>query len=318
MNPERPDKNALRELLGLRPEATDAEARETYRELESFLAQKDVPRRLQSWAARQRAVAARALATSPAAAPVPAAAAAGTTKAAKPKPRPSDLPDLFDEDLADERPAQRPRRVVDGQRPDGKARPRGRQRRGLLNWRSAVLVVVLGIVVAGVLMGTPLLGSLSGTPDSAATTGAAPAPTPVPLDQARVAALLKVVQANPSDTAALFELGEMNFQAEKWQDSIDWFTKLLAVDPTDNHARTDIGTSNYNLGNYDAALVAWQEVARRDPTDAQVHFNLGFLYLNGPEQSLDEAIAEWQKVVDIDPNSQIGKTAKTHLDALKQ
>ncbi len=310
---------SARERLGLSPDATDAEVRETYRELERFLAPSSVPRRLQVWAARERAAAGRALGAEKPPTPAPVA-----PKPAKPKPRPSDLPDFFDEDIRDESPA--PRRVAAQQKRPSPARPGAqparRRRSGLLTWRSAVLVLALLIVVGGIAYASiPNVGTylstlgLGGGP--ANLPAASAEPTPIPLDTARVAELTKAVQANPNDTTSLFELGEMNFQSERWQDAIDWFTKLLAVDPTNTHARTDVGTANFNLGRYEEARAAWEEVVRRSPNDAQAHYNLGFYYLNSPTPDMDKAIAEWQKVVDISPDSQLGQTAKTHIDALK-
>ncbi len=307
---------SARERLGLSPDATDAEVRETYRELERFLAPSNVPRRLQEWAARERSAASRATG-------VEKPPASETPKLAKPRPRPSDLPDFFDEDIRDESAA--PRRMPTQKRPAPArpgAQPSRRRRSGLFTWRSAVLVLALVIVAGGVVYASiPGVGtylSTIGLGGGAANLPSASAePTPIPLDTARVAELTKKVQANPNDTSSLFELGEMNFQSERWQDALDWVTTLLAVDPTDTHARTDVGTSNFNLGRYDEARAAWEEVIRRSPNDAQAHYNLGFYYLNGPTPDMSKAIAEWQKVVDVSPDSQLGQTAKTHIDALK-
>ena len=308
---------SARERLGLSPEATDAELRETYREFERFLAPSNVPRRLQGWAARERAAAGRALTAEKAPTPAPPA-----PKPSKPRQRPSDLPDFFDEDIRDSAPP--PRRVVVPQRRPTAvrpgARPARRRRSGLFTWRSAVLIAALVIVTGGVIyasipslslsLSTLGLGAAS-TPDTSQSSGT------VPLDTARVAQLTSQVQANPNDTAALFELGEMYFQAGEWQSSIDWYTKLLAIDPTDTHARTDVGTSNYNLGNYEEARAAWEEVIQQSPDDLQAHYNLGYYYLSGPTPDVNKAIAEWQKVVGLSPNSQLGQTAKSHIDALK-
>jgi len=317
------DSASAREVLGLRPSATDAEVRETYREFERFLAPSNVPRRLQEWAARERSNAGRALASTPTPAAAPAQKPAPTT--AKPTPRPSDLPDLFDEDIRTEAPASRPTRTARTRPP---ARPVAapaarRPSSGLLSWRSAVLVLGFGIVVLAILIGTAPPGGISlgtiglGT-SGAGTSDTSQASAAAPLDTARVAELTKAVQKNPNDTTSLFELGEMHFQANKWQETIDWFTKLLAIDPSDTHARTDVGTASYNLGRYDDARAAWEEVIRRDPKDAQAHYNLAFYYLNGPAPDLDKALAEWQKVIDVAPDSTLAKTAKTHIDALKK
>ena len=138
------------------------------------------------------------------------------------------------------------------------------------------------------------------------------------LDQNRVNELKAALSKNPNDQDALFELGEMYFQAGMWQDNLDVFMQLVQLDPKNTHALTDIGTSNFNLGQYDSAKSNWQKVLEIDPSDAQAHFNMGFLYANVPPQDLNAAIQEWETVAKLAPNSDIAQTAQAHADAYKK
>jgi Flp pilus assembly protein TadD len=138
----------------------------------------------------------------------------------------------------------------------------------------------------------------------------------VPVDAKRSAELMTALQQNPQNKDALFELGEMNFLATQWQPAIDWFTKLLALDPSNTHARTDVGTAQFNLGRMDEAATSWLAGLEIAPNDVQLNFNMGFLYANAEPQDLAAARKAWQKVIDVDPNSSLAKTAQSHMSSL--
>ena len=148
-------------------------------------------------------------------------------------------------------------------------------------WQRVALGLVLGLAILGALyVGTKGLPGVRGASVQPPAPSAEVRQQQAQLDQQRVAELKALVEKDPTNKDALFELGEMHIQAAKWQDSLDWFTKLLAVDPDNLHARMDIGTDNLNLGRTAEAKVAWEDVARRSPSDPQIHYNLGFLYAN--------------------------------------
>ena len=140
----------------------------------------------------------------------------------------------------------------------------------------------------------------------------------VPLDTAKVSELQARLAANPGDMEALFELGERHFQAGRWQETIDWFTKLVTLDPGHVHAYTDIGTANFNLGRYEEARAAWTEALRLAPDDPQVHYNLGFLYAYGRPQDLKAARQTWERVLSLAPGTQLATITQRDLAELQR
>jgi Flp pilus assembly protein TadD len=136
-------------------------------------------------------------------------------------------------------------------------------------------------------------------------------------NQARADALQALLQQNPSDQDALFELGEINFEGGRFEDAISSLTKLVELDPKNIQAITDIGTANFNLNRPDDAKVWWQRALTVDPNDVQAHYNMGFAYANAEPRDLAAAVNEWETVVKLDPQSDLGQTAKVHVEGLK-
>jgi tetratricopeptide (TPR) repeat protein len=141
--------------------------------------------------------------------------------------------------------------------------------------------------------------------------------TAAPFNQARVDQLQAKLAQDPSDKDALYELGEIYFEATRFEDAISTLTKLVDLDPQNKNALTDIGTANFNLGNPDLAKEWWQKVLAIDPNDVQAHYNMGFVYANAEPRDLPGAVKEWETVVQLDPTSQLGQTAKVHVEGLK-
>jgi tetratricopeptide (TPR) repeat protein len=143
--------------------------------------------------------------------------------------------------------------------------------------------VQLGRLIVGVALGAVALLAIFGVHaltsggDNASLPASAAAPS---FDQARADQLQALLQQDPNNQDALFEIGEMNFQAARNEEAISWFTKLVALDPKNKHAMTDLGTANFNLSRPDLAKEWWQKVLIVDPNDVQAHYNMGFAYAN--------------------------------------
>jgi tetratricopeptide (TPR) repeat protein len=179
----------------------------------------------------------------------------------------------------------------------------------LLGLGAGLVVVVLAYFITQ--SGGGLFGSASPNADQFA------ADQPAQFDQARYEQLKAMLRNDPQNYAVLFELGEMNFQSQRYAEAIDWFTKVLAVRPDDVHAMQDIGTASFNTGNRDLALQMWQRALEVDPNDGQTHWNLSFYYATAQPPDLDAAMREWQKVVELEPGSDLAKTAQQHIDSYK-
>jgi tetratricopeptide (TPR) repeat protein len=313
-------------VLGIGEDAGQDELEQRYRELADHLASPAIPPSLRDWARKQAALVDEAYAVladpeSRAAARLgPSRAAAGSASS----PIPADVPGSERRAPAT---AESPSGTA-GEPPEGaRARPgaqraaaspqRGRPGSSSLLHRLRSQPLLLGVLVGLVALGAMFLVRF-GVPGggSESVPPAQSAGDLVPLDTERVAQLMKVIQGDPKNAEALFELGESYFLAGESQLAIDWFTELLTVDPNNVHARTDIGTAEFNLGRTPEAKASWVAALAIAPDDVQLHYNMGFLYANSEPQDLVAARQEWQKVVELAPDSNLGKTAKVHLDGI--
>ncbi|MCI0584019.1 MAG: tetratricopeptide repeat protein [Chloroflexi bacterium] len=142
-----------------------------------------------------------------------------------------------------------------------------------------------------------------------------PAPTPA-LDEALVATLMGRIQADPSDTAALLELGDAFFNAEDFETAATWLEKLLVLEPDNVSGLLALGASYYNLGRDAEAKAEWLAVLELEPDNVYAHYDLGFLYLNQTPPDYAAVRREWAEVVRLDPDSELAAFVTQHLEAL--
>jgi len=183
------------------------------------------------------------------------------------------------------------------------------QRNKIIGAIGAVLVVAVVFLVFQ--MGKTDVPGISGTPTGTETTAAAGAATPV--DQAKLAALMQKITANPKDVASLQGVGDLYFGATDYKNAIVWEQKVLALDPKNQVGLLSLGAAQFNLGNAVEAKKQWLVAAGLYPKNAEVHYDLGFLYMSATPPETANMQAEWKQVVAIDPNSNLAKTVATHL-----
>ena len=186
--------------------------------------------------------------------------------------------------------------------------------RTLLVW--AILPLLVVAIVLGVYWsGRDAVPGITGTPTNATTTAPAAGPTAVPVDQAKVGALMKKISANPKDLASLQSLGNIYFAANDYKNASTWEQKILGVDPKNQVALLSLGAAQFNLGNAAEAKKQWLVAAGLYPKNAEVHYDLGFLYMSATPPDSANRDAEWKKVIAIDPNSELAKSVATHIQA---
>ncbi len=143
-----------------------------------------------------------------------------------------------------------------------------------------------------------------------------PAQPPRPLDENQAAALRAVADKNPADLKVRVDLGNLYFDAERYDDAVKWYGEALKIDPKNANVSTDLGVSFYYLNQPDRALQQFDHSLTLDPKHAKTLLNQGVVLAFG-KQDLKGAAAAWQKLIDVAPNTPEAETAKRALDGLK-
>jgi tetratricopeptide (TPR) repeat protein len=179
--------------------------------------------------------------------------------------------------------------------------------------------------VAGMCFGV-ILGWVIGTQQAGSAAPVAPAPAPAaeqqpaqqqapPLDEGRVQALRTIVESDPQNASAHTQLANVYFDAERWEDAIQWYEKALKIDPANADVSTDLGVSYYYTNRPDQALAQFERSLTIDPKHTKTMLNKGIVLAFG-KQDLRAAAEEWKKVVTLAPESPEGQAARRALEGV--
>src|SRR5437016_6025162 len=103
-------------------------------------------------------------------------------------------------------------------------------------------------LIAGWIIGTEQVkpGAPAAAPSASAPAPAASSNTRAAIvDDAKVNALKAVAEREPKNAKPRAELGNLYFDAERYDDAITWYEQALKLAPKDENLSTDLGVSYY-------------------------------------------------------------------------
>jgi TolA-binding protein len=121
----------------------------------------------------------------------------------------------------------------------------------------------------------------------------------------------------PIRPEALYRLGEVQFNLKNFDKAIATYQQLLREYPQEKlapNARFRIGWVQYKAGNNGQAIRDLSALVRDSPTHpiaADAHYWLGMAYMQ--EKQLDEARAQFERVVALQPGSELASQATLRL-----
>src|SRR6267378_2491566 len=108
---------------------------------------------------------------------------------------------------------------------------------------------VLFGLIAGWIIGAQQSGdrppSAAAVQQTAPASGGAPATRAAVLDETQVNALKAVAQREPSNATPRAQLGNLYFDAERYDEAIKWYSDALRLAPNDVNVSTDLGVCYY-------------------------------------------------------------------------
>ena len=185
----------------------------------------------------------------------------------------------------------------------------------------------LFFAVSGTLFGL-MVGWIIGTQRPAPSAAPAPAPAAAAapatpgqgparaFDEARATALAGRAAAEPQNAAVRTELGNVYFDADRFDDAIKWYEEALRLNPRDPDVSTDLGIAFYYTNQADRALAQFTHSLSIDASHTKTLLNQGIV-LAFAKQDLDAAAKAWERVVQLAPESAEGQAARRALDGLR-
>ncbi len=173
--------------------------------------------------------------------------------------------------------------------------------------------------IVGWVIGTQQSGKPGSMPISAPAAQSAPASmapaTRPPLDEAQARNLQNIADRDPNNVPSRVDLGNLYFDSERYPDAIKWYEQALKLAPRDVNVSTDLAVSYYYIGQVDQALKQFDFSLGIDPKHLKTLLNQGIVRAFG-RQDLKGAMAAWQEVIRLAPDSQEGASAKRALENL--
>jgi len=185
--------------------------------------------------------------------------------------------------------------------------------------KDSVVFGIAGIffgLLVGWIIGSQQASAPPAAAPAAAAAAAAPAQSAPALDESRVAALRATAERNPGDADARVQLGNLYFDAERFEDAVKWYEEAVRIAPQDVSASTDLGISYYYTNQPDRALTQFERSLTIDPKHSKTLLNVGIVRAFG-KQDLEGAAKAFQQVLDVAPGSPEARAARQALDGLR-
>lgn len=187
--------------------------------------------------------------------------------------------------------------------------------------------VILG---AGCLLGGFIMGLLSyhlimGTPATPSLQQAQMAPPPnlaPPQAQtqdftAQIREVKLILEKEPGNRNAWVELGNMLFDSNRHQESIDAYSKALQIDSKDANVLTDRGIMYRAIGNFQAALSDFRKASQVDSAHIQSLYNEGITLLHDLND-MPGAVKAWEQILQRNPPSDLREQMTQRIKAAKE
>jgi tetratricopeptide (TPR) repeat protein len=139
---------------------------------------------------------------------------------------------------------------------------------------------------------------------------------PPPLDVQQVTALEAEAKTQPQNAGVRERLGNLYFDAERFDQAIQWYEASLALDKRNVNVSTDLAVSYYYSRQPDRALQQIEQSLAIEPAHAKTLLNQGIIRALG-KQDLAGAFESWSRVVQVAPNTPEASRAQQLLTELK-
>jgi cytochrome c-type biogenesis protein CcmH/NrfG len=118
----------------------------------------------------------------------------------------------------------------------------------------------------------------------------------------RIAAIERMLKANPDNIEALIQLGNDYFDIGEYPNSVEAYDKALQIDPGNAEVLTDKAVAYRRMGKSDESIELFQKALKIDPGQTIAMFNLGIV-LRDDKKDLSGALKVWKDFLEKAPDS---------------
>jgi cytochrome c-type biogenesis protein CcmH/NrfG len=181
---------------------------------------------------------------------------------------------------------------------------------------TALIIGLVGLIV-GFITGNIYSLYKSGSMGSRQTIAPSSSQSVSTAQSGRMLALEREVENNPDNVAAWLELGNLYFDTNRYNESIQAYSRYLNLNPDNPDVWTDMGVMYRRIGNPADAISSFDRAIELNPQHEQARFNKGIVqYFDLGNKGA--AKQTWQELIEINPNfmTTSGQTIKEFVSKL--
>lgn len=174
----------------------------------------------------------------------------------------------------------------------------------------AILGVVIAFSLVATVIGPPIIDFLTQSGGDSTINVDQQTQDPVK-DQ-----LLAEINADPTNAESLAALGNYLGNTGGVDEAITWYEKALEIAPENWDIRLGFARVLANGAKRADAELQFNKVIAARPDDPQAHFSLAQLYANWVPPRTEDAIIEYEKVIEVGPDTFVAERAAEELAQL--
>ena len=176
-----------------------------------------------------------------------------------------------------------------------------------------VVVIIIIVAIVGYVIGTKSgqeTQSKSSQSKAAPSGGGSNHPSTPPVDFNEILADLKAqVEKEPDRWELHSKIGDMYFGMKRFDEAVSYYKKSIELNPQDIDSYNDLALASHYTNKTAEGLMYVEEGIKRMPDYQRIWLTKGFLLAVGLGKK-EEAVAAWDKAIEIDPQSQVADAAR--------
>jgi tetratricopeptide (TPR) repeat protein len=117
-----------------------------------------------------------------------------------------------------------------------------------------------------------------------------------------VQAAIEKARSEPDNFDAQMKAAELYYQIQRFEGSIEFLTRANKIKPDDYGVTVQLGNANFDANKYSEAEKWYNTALAKKPEDVDVRTDLGLTFVFRDPPNYDRAIQEFKKVLEKDPN----------------